>query len=77
MERLQSLADNLTLDEVASLTDSEIVRRRFDMANVRWIGVLSAITLFIAFSQLIRAMVKPDIYLLPLAIASVIFAFMF
>ena len=27
MERLQSLSDDLTLDEVASLTDAEIVRR--------------------------------------------------
>jgi hypothetical protein len=77
MERLQSLTDNLTLDEVATLTDAEIVRRRFDMANVRWIAALSVSTLFIAISQFIRAIVRAgSAYLLPLSIAHVVFAFM-
>jgi hypothetical protein len=77
MERLQSLSDNLTLDEVASLSDAEIVRRRFDMANVRWVGALSVVSLFIAISQLIRALVAahPSAHQLPIAIAHVVVAF--
>lgn len=77
MERLQSLSDDLTLDEVASLTDAEIVRRRFDMANVRWVGVLSVVALFVAISQLMRALfaAHPSAHQLPIAIAHVVVAF--
>jgi serine phosphatase RsbU (regulator of sigma subunit) len=77
MESLQSLGDNLTLDEVASLTDADIVRRRFDMANVRWVGALSVVSLFVAISQLIRALVDAQMsaYRLPLAIVHVLVAF--
>ena len=75
MERLQSLTDNLTLDEVATLSDSEIVRRRFDMANVRYIGALSIITLFVAIAHVIRAFHKPSGFLVPLAMGHVLFAF--
>src|SRR5260221_9571820 len=77
MERLQSLADNLTLDEVATLTDADIVRRRFDMSNVRWVGALSIVALFVAISQLIRALVADHVsaYQLPLAIVHVVVAF--
>src|SRR5260370_22957031 len=77
MERLQSLADNLTLDEVASLTDADIGRRRFDMSNVGWVGALSIVALFAAISQLIRALVADHLsaYQLPLAIVHVVVAF--
>jgi hypothetical protein len=77
MDPLQKLSENLTLDQVASLTDAEIVRRRYDSANARWMGALSAIAFFVAISEFFHALFSKtaSAQMLPLAIAHVLFAF--
>lgn len=56
MARSRKLSDNLTVDEIAALTEADMVRRRFDMSNVRWIGVLSVVTFVISFVEVMMAL---------------------
>ena len=70
--------ETLTLDEVASLTDAGIVRRRFDSGNIRWLGVLSALAFFVAVAQILQAVSEkpPQPYLISLAAGHLITAFL-
>ena len=50
------LSDNLTLDQIATLTDDEMIRRRFDASNIRWLGFVSAAAFVAALVQFFIAL---------------------
>jgi hypothetical protein len=50
------LSDNLTLDQIATLTDDEMIRRRFDASNIRWLGFVSAAAFVAALIQFFIAL---------------------
>ena len=56
MKRARKLSDNLTLDQIATLTDDEMIRRRFDASNIRWLGFVSAAAFVAALVQFIIAL---------------------
>jgi hypothetical protein len=69
------LSDNLTVDQIAGLTDADMVRRRFDRENIRWASVLGALTLVVATFQVMVALGKSlGANLLPLALANFVLA---
>lgn len=67
---MKKLSDSLSIDEVASLTEAEMVRRRFDTGNIRWIGLLSVPAAIIGFAQVLIAIFgrTDGPHLLPVAI---------
>jgi hypothetical protein len=76
MDWLRRLSDTLTLDEIGSLTESEMVRRRFDASNTRWAGFIAPLAFGTAFVQLMMALFggAEAPHLLPMAIAHFLFA---
>lgn len=72
----QNLSDALTLDQVAALTDEEMVRRRFDAGNIRWAGAFSSITFFIAVVQVLTALFtkKSGAHFLPVSLVHIVVA---
>lgn len=79
LEPRRSLTESLTVDEIAALSDGELVRRRFDATNIRWTGALSLMALLAAFIQFVVALVssKGAPHLLPLGFVHLLVALVF
>jgi hypothetical protein len=68
--------ESLTVDQIAALSDSELIRRRFDAGNARAMGAFSSVALLVAIAQLAMAETTGSMSrLLPLAVAHVVFTF--
>lgn len=68
--------DALTVDEIAALNDAELVRRRFDATNIRWMAVLSSAAVVASVIQCATAAAgtKTQPHVLPIALAGLIVA---
>ena len=55
MRPAPKLSDTLTVDQIATITDEEMIRRRFDAGNIRWLGFVSAAAFVAAFVQFLIA----------------------
>lgn len=72
----KKLSESLTVDQIAALTDTELIRRRFDAGNARALGAFSSVALLVAIGHLAMAEAGGSLHrLLPLAIANVVFTF--
>jgi hypothetical protein len=76
MERLRGFADALTIDQLAALSDAEMIRRRSDTTNVRWLALVSTAAFLVSIGQFLAAVFSshPEAHLLPVAIAHFLFA---
>lgn len=75
MNDFKRLTDPLTLEEIAGLTDAEMIRRRFDRNNARYVGVLATLMLVYAFVEAVRVSVATNLqsHMLPVAIGHILF----
>lgn len=70
MRPAPKLSDTLTVDQIATITDQEMIRRRFDAGNIRWLGFVSAAAFVAAFVQFLIAFdrVRTAPYVMSMAI---------
>ncbi|HEX7705319.1 MAG TPA: SpoIIE family protein phosphatase [Thermoanaerobaculia bacterium] len=55
MNRPNQRTDHLTVEQVASMSDAAVVRRRFARSNVRWAAVVALLALLAAAGQFVTA----------------------
>ena len=69
------MTEALTLDEIATLTDSEAVRRQFDLTNARLMTIITTLFFIFSIGKLIHALSSPSAapHVTPLAIVHVLF----
>lgn len=73
MLRLSGLPETLTIEQLASMTEEEMVRRRFDAGNARYVTVLTFLALATAIFQMIFA-ARTAAYLVLIAFLHLVFA---
>ncbi|HVS33786.1 MAG TPA: PP2C family protein-serine/threonine phosphatase [Thermoanaerobaculia bacterium] len=73
---LRKFSDTLTVDQIASLSDGDMVRRRFDTGNIRWVGALSVLALLVALIQMLTSLLGKEMegHLPPLGVAHFVVA---